>query len=217
MATAPAPAEPSTAPSSTAPVAVPTSPVSPPQHPVDGLCFTPLLGTQDPSSRGNQPPELLATAVPSGMASSVFPAFLLSLLLSFLFCPSLSLLSLFPSPLPTSGCSGQRQEPPRYPVPCPPRPCCCRTRLFAPHHPPSAVCGVPCAPLQHHCYSYPQHTPAATQAPSPAPAMPCMAQGATQHPPTLQCTVQLGVRCNPPPPLPKQYPAWPGVQRNSPA
>lgn len=200
MATAPAPAEPSTAPSSTAPVAVPTSPVSPPQHPVDGLCFTPLLGTQDPSSRGNQPPELLATAVPSGMASSVFPAFLLSLLLSFLFCPSLSLLSLFPSPVPTSGCSGQRQEPPRYPVPCPPRPCCCRTRLFAPHHPPSAVCGVPCAPLQHHCYSYPQHTPAATQAPSPAPAMPCMAQGATQHPPTLQCTVQLGVRCNPPPP-----------------
>lgn len=200
MATAPARAEPSTAPSSTAPVAVPTSPVSPPQHPMDGLCFTPLLGTQDPSSWGNQPLELLATAVPSGMASFYLPCL-----------PSVlpSLLPFFSFPLPSFSLSLSRThirlraEAGAAPLPvlCPPRPCCCRTRLFAPHHPPSAVCGVPCVLPCSITATPTPNTPLQQRKPPPQPLQ-CPAWLRVQrntHPPTLQCTGQLGVQCNPPP------------------
>lgn len=184
MAAAPARAQPSTAPSSTAPVAVPLSPMSPPQHPMGAVhlcwgCGIPVHGT-------TTPPELPATAVPGRTASSC-PSHLPSVL-PFLSSP------LPPLPFPLlhphqAAAGGGRSSPAppvgleigaapaRYPHPAPssavlpPGSALCSPAAAQRH-----VRGPLCAPLQHHCYTPQQCTP-------PAPLMPRVAQGAMQPPP----------------------------------
>lgn len=183
-------AEPRLAPSSTVPVAIPTSPMSPPQHPMDALHL--CWGRGIPVHGATSPPKLLAMTTPGGQHPSVFPPSS---------CPSFFVLPSPPSPFPLSFPSPDRSSPAvpvgletgaapaHYPILRPPRPRCCRIGLFA-------VCGVPsllpCTP------TYPlqqRNTP-----PSPCNAL--MAQGATQPPRvhTLQYTVHLGVQFPPPPP-----------------
>lgn len=195
-------------------------------------CSAPLLGMWDPSPRGNQPPR----------AASHGCLWQDGILLPFLpsFCPSFFILPSLPSPFLLSfplldahqAAAGRGRSSPaapvsleigaapaHYPVLRPPWPCCCRTRLFAPHQLPSAVCGVPRV-LPCSITATPTPTPPcsnATYTHTPQP-LECPAWLGVQcnplHTHTLQCTVELGVRCKAPPSLPCA--SWDAMRSTSP-